>query len=104
ACVAGNDGQPDREGGSASLAVAGGRDRPAVRLDQMLDDREPEPETAVAACRRAVRLSERLEYVRQELGPDALPRVGHRPLHAVGGALQADADGTAVLRELHGGG
>ena len=47
--------------------------RAAVQLDQVLDDRQPQPEAAVAARGRGVRLAEALEHVRQELGRDAVP-------------------------------
>ena len=49
--------------------------RPAVQLDQVTHDREPEAEAAVRARGRAVRLPEALEDVGQELRRDALAGV-----------------------------
>ena len=67
------DGEPDAERGAAARSGAVGRDGPAVRLDQMADDREAEPEPAVDAGRRGVRLAEALEDVRGELGGIPMP-------------------------------
>ena len=39
-----------------------------MRLDEVLHDRQPEPQPAVDARRRSVGLPERLEHLRQELG------------------------------------
>ena len=51
--------------------------RAAVHLDEPLDEREPEPEPALAAVEGGVRLREGLEEPRQHLGLDPAPRVSH---------------------------
>ena len=68
-----DDRQPHGERRAPSLAAAFNADRPAVRLDEVLDDRQPEPETAVTPRRRAIRLPERLEHRRQELSGNPAP-------------------------------
>ena len=64
-------GEPDDEVRPLVLPVAVRLDRSVVQLDEMADDREPEPDTAVRACRRAVGLAKALEDVREEFGRDA---------------------------------
>jgi hypothetical protein len=73
-----------------------------VRLDEALDEREPEAQPAVRARRRHVRLPEALEDVRQEFGRDALALVFH--LDARRAVLPADAHAhaPALARELDG--
>src|SRR4029079_5291981 len=64
------------------MAFAGAfrTDRPAVQLDELLRDREPESEAAVRASRRAVALREAAENVRQEVGRYADAGVADRDL------------------------
>ena len=69
------DRQQDGERRAAILALAVGRDRAAVQLDQVLDEREAEAEAAVRARAGAVGLPEPLEDVRQHRGRDALAGV-----------------------------
>ena len=52
-------------------ARAADLDVAAVQPDQIVDDRQAEPETTVSTCRRAVRLPEPIEHVRQKSGIDA---------------------------------
>jgi len=73
-----------------------------VELGDVLDDREPEPEAAVGAGARAVRLTEALEDVIDEGGLDALPAVAHGDLDGRGDARQPDLDAPATRSELHG--
>ena len=49
-----------------------------MRLDQVPDEREPEPEAAVAARGTAFGLAEAFEHVRQEVRRDALAGVADR--------------------------
>ena len=44
---------------------------PAVHLDELLDDRQPDPQAPLGAGERAVPLGEELEHLRQLLGRDA---------------------------------
>src|SRR5262245_28999864 len=62
-------GQRDHELGAAPLAISGA-DRPAVRLDDALADREPEPGAAPLAVPRAAYelLEDALELVGREAG------------------------------------
>src|SRR3989304_2625161 len=69
---------------------------PAVQLDELLADRQPEPRAARAARDRVVELLERLEQARQVLLPDADAAVGHP--HVDGLPLGHDTDHDAPLR------
>jgi hypothetical protein len=44
---------------------------------EILHDREAEPEAAVRARAGGIRLAEAIEHVREKLGRDPLPCVGH---------------------------
>src|ERR1044072_7275371 len=59
-----HNGQLDREGRTLSLAFGFGTHAPAVQLDEVADDGEPEPEAAVDARRGLVALAEAVEEVR----------------------------------------
>ena len=71
-------GRGDGERRARAFARALGADRAAVQLDQLLDDRQAQPQAAVAAGGGGVGLAEAVEHVRQELGRDALAGVGRR--------------------------
>ena len=62
--------QPQRERRAAAVARARSRQRPAVQLRQVLRDRKAEPEAAVLARERRVRLPEPVEHERQEVRRD----------------------------------
>src|SRR5207302_4950392 len=66
--------------------------RPAVHLDEMADDGEAQPQTALGAARRAVRLPEAIEDVRQEVRRDADPGVADDDLDLALPPLQFDRD------------
>src|SRR4029078_10610672 len=68
-------GKPDPERGALALALAARLDRSAVQVDQLLHDREPEPEPAEAARRRRVGLAEAIEEMRQEVRADPDARI-----------------------------
>src|SRR5438128_3708762 len=72
----------------------------AVKLDDVLHQREAEPEAAVRARARAVALAERLEDVRNELRRDPDARVGDDDLDARLGARETHAHAAARRREL----
>ena len=74
-----------RHGEGRALADAGAAhvDVAAVQPHEIVDDRQPEPETAVAARRRAVGLAEAIEHVRQERAVDADAGVGDLDANAV---------------------
>ena len=65
----------DEHRAPSALAVVSAH-RAAVRLDELLDDRQPEPESGVRSRRGTVGLAERLEHVRQEISRDAVAAVG----------------------------
>src|SRR6266481_4663859 len=100
--VSRGEGKVDGEGGSVALARALGIDVPAVQLDDVSHDGEPEPEAAVSAADRCLALSEAVEDERKELVANALARVADRdPRHRVA-ALEPDVDAAARRRELDG--
>ena len=68
-------GQPDGELAPLAGAFARGGDAPAVHLDELLDERQADPEPALGAGHRAVPLGEEVEDAGQELGRDADARV-----------------------------
>src|SRR5262249_47502287 len=84
----------------APRAIARRRDRPAVQLDQMFNERKPQPQSAMTPRARRVGLSEVLEDERQELRLDALAGVADRDADTVGVALHAQLDAPALGREL----
>ena len=59
---------PCRKRRAAILARAVDSDAAAVQLDDLPDEREAQPETAVAAARRRIGLAEPIEDVGQESG------------------------------------
>ena len=58
--------------------------RSAVQLDEVSDDREPEPEPAVLTACGRVPLTEPFEHVREKIRLDSGSIVGHADLHAAG--------------------
>ena len=99
-----HDGDRQAHDERRALALAGalGPHRAAVQLDQLLDDRQAQPQPAVAAGRRGVGLAEPLEDVRQELGPDAHAGVDDGDLDVRVDPLQEHLDAAPLGRELHG--
>ncbi len=76
--------------------------RSAVQLDEVSDDREPEPEPAVLTACGRIPLTEPLEHVREKIRLDSGSIVGYADLHAAGFDLtQLHRDRAAALRELH---
>ena len=65
------------KGRATSLALALRTHTAAMQLDELLDDRKPQTEAAMASCRRAVRLAKSVEHVREKLQADAFARVVH---------------------------
>src|SRR5215472_5581090 len=49
-----------------------------MKIEQVPDDRQPQPQSALRACRRAVRLAKSIEDVRQEFGFNAQASVSDR--------------------------
>ena len=93
-------GQADGELAPLAGALARGRDAPAVHLDELLDERQADPEPALGAGQRAVPLGEEVEDAGQQLGRDADARVPDldddvRPLAA--GRERDAAPGVGVL-------
>ena len=72
-----------------------------MSLDEVLDNRQAEPEPGLAARRRPIRLSERLEYMRQKILRHSHPGIGDRELDVGADTPQAQMHGAAVWRELH---
>src|SRR5205814_10397357 len=80
--------QADGKFRARPFSGAVGAHRPAVKLDEVAHDREAEPEATLAASRRAVRLPEALEDVRQEFRSDADARVAHDDIRVSVRSLQ----------------
>jgi hypothetical protein len=92
--------QPHGERCALPLAVAVRAHRPAVQLDELADDGEPQPQPSLAARAAATGLAEPLEDVRQELGGDPLPVVADDHLDPAAVAAQEQLDVAALRREL----
>src|SRR5690349_9269940 len=73
-----------------------------MELDELFDDRQAEPEAAVAARGRRIRLTEAIEDVRQECRIHAFTVVGdfHDELRT--GTAERDGHEAILLREFHG--
>src|SRR5690242_8784360 len=95
--------QRQRDGERRAEPGAGALDghASAVQLDQVADDREAEPDAALARpASYVLRLAERLEHVRQKLRRDAAAGVGDDDAHVARVALEAELDLAAGRREL----
>src|SRR5262249_52868049 len=77
-----------------------GGDRPAVEVDEVVDDREAEAEPAVAAGDGGIGLGEAVEEPRQELRRDALARVAYGHDRRASVALAREHDAAPRRREL----
>src|SRR5215213_2189546 len=66
----------------------------------MAHDRESEPEPAMSARSRAIRLAKALEDMRQKLRRDARPRVAHLDLHVSFILADTNTDRSSDRREL----
>src|SRR5439155_25647875 len=75
-------------------------DRPAMQVNQLTDECEPEAEAAMAARAGAVPLAERFEDVRQQLWRDSLARIAHDEPHGVVAAFESHLYSPARWREL----
>jgi hypothetical protein len=73
-----------------------------MKLDEILDDRQPEPEAAIPARGRRIGLAESIEHAGQEFRLDAEAGVLHDDLHVRVHALQDYLDAPARRRELDG--
>ena len=84
---------------SPALAASHGA---AVHLDDVADDRQPEPEAAGLARRAGLRLAEPLEHVGQEVGRMPMPVSLTDDFDVRVDALQPDLDAARLRRELDG--
>ena len=92
--VAGTERHDERR--ALTDARAADLDLAAVQPDQIVDDRQAEPETAVSTCRRAVGLPEPIEHVRQERGIDADAGIRDLDPDALVDSRRAHRDAAAV--------
>jgi len=81
-------------------AAARSCNRPAVKLRELLGNRQSEPESAVLARKARVGLSKSLEHIRQELRRDAAAGVAHRELHVGVHPREAQLNLAAARGEL----
>ena len=72
---------------------------PAVKLHEVTDDGQPQPEAGVSPAPGAVGLPKSLEDVRKQIGGDAHAGVAHDEAR-LGAARESDRDGPARGREL----
>jgi len=93
----GRNRQPHDERRALALPVTARFDAAPVQFDEMLYNRQAEPETAVRACHGGVLLPEGLKDVREEWRRDASSRVGHDSSHTAP-ELLGDVD-VALLEE-----
>src|SRR6266511_1400903 len=94
--------QRDWECRPAPQALARRRDRPAIQFDQILNERQPQSQSAVTPRSRCVRLQESVENEWQEFRIDALARIADRDADVIGGALHPQLNAPAFGRELDG--
>jgi hypothetical protein len=97
-------GEGKLDGEDRPLLIAGTlcADTPAVKLDQIFHEGEPDPEPAVRARRSRVRGAERLEELGQDVGGDPGAAVGYPEPRVCARALQAYLDMATGRRELDG--
>src|SRR4029077_5935211 len=91
--------QLDRERAALFLTRAFRTDEAAMELDQMLDDRQSDPETPGATGARALP-AKALEDVREKLATAPPASVDHPNPGISAGALEMNRDVAAVRREL----
>ena len=85
------------------VAVAARRDRAAMQLHEMPDDREAEAEAAVLSRAGGILLAEPIEHVREELGLDPGARIGDAETRSSRRlASSGNGDESALRRELDG--
>src|SRR3954466_8720530 len=99
--AAGAHWQTHPERGSALRPFAEYRHLPAVQLDDLADQRQPEPESAMAPAGGRIGLPEPVEHERQEFAADPLAGVEHAQLHRIAVAAYGDRDRAARFGELH---
>src|ERR1044072_5770600 len=90
-----------REGCAFAYAVTLGRNRSAVKLDEMSNDREAETQPAKAPRRGTICLTKTIENARQKIRLYSLPRVGHAHTCVSAIAVDAHKDLSAVRCEFH---
>src|SRR3954466_9317323 len=94
--------QSQREGRSATRAVAGHPDRSTVELDQVPRDGQAEAEPPAQTRDAAVGLTEAIEHVRQEVGRDALAVVTDTDFDMRLAPPQLDLNSATTWSELGG--
>lgn len=77
-------------------------DRAPVRFDQLLDDRQSQPQAAVPPCGRGVGLSKAFEHVGQKVRLDALAGITDAQLHLLAAVRGGNTDPALRRSELDG--
>src|SRR5438045_9684664 len=98
----GDNWKPNGEHGARALRIVFRGHRPAVRLDDLFHDREPEPEASVRARGGRVGLPEWFEHVRKKLVRNALAAVAHDHLGGAVRRVQTHTDSSPFRCELDG--
>src|SRR6185436_1430283 len=93
------DGQLDGEARASSFAATVGVNAPAVKLDDVPHDRQPDPQPAVRTHAAGVGLAEAIEDVGQKLWIDARPVVADDDALVSFEPLAADLDAPAGIGE-----
>src|SRR5438128_3470956 len=93
--------QSDCEGCPLSFAFAFNLDSAAVKLYQMADDGQPQPQPAgPPVC--LIALAKSLKHIREKLRRDALAGIAHRNLRFIALLREDDSDRAANRRKLDG--
>lgn len=94
--------EPDDEGAPRPWARAVGCDAPAVHLDQALDERQADAQTARRARPRGIDLYEHVEDVEDPIGGDTDAAVAHPDDGLLALLLHAESNVATIICELAG--
>src|SRR3954451_1638605 len=89
------------ERGAFTLAVAFNSHGSSVQPYKLVDNGQPEPQAAVIAGKRRIRLAKPVENMRQELGVDSRPGISHRDLEMGLDTIDIYVDAAVSGGEFH---
>src|SRR5262249_61125140 len=94
-------GTSNGEGGALPFSRTRCLNGAAVHLDHITDDGQTEAQSAILACRCAVRLPESIEDIRQELRINSHAGIGDGNLDLILGPAQLCLDTPSLVCELY---